>query len=348
MVNQSAESAAYPPLVRVLEVDTPFTPTYLSLCLDRLAYASPFELQAIRIDLRDATVGVAAAPGDAVLPVEGGAAVAMARTLSGSGSGSAQAADVPDVLHVPTEAVDDTYCVDCVFEGNNAQLTQAQSYMALPLRSLRSATAAAPHVRSGSLVPTAAAPAAPPPSATPRAQIMDDGEMLVHGPIPWTNHTVRLVASAAAEADTGAVAAAAADTTTLPLALAGVTLLYHRRAPSAHPMHTVRLVPEWRPRSAAPAVRRRERAPRRRGRALLLMAPRPTAFSGQWVQSAVLASPLLRQAEKVGRFPRCVCADPRVRSNPFAHNGRSKSLQQRRRACTCSGRISAAAASGTL
>ena len=40
------------PLTPLLEVDTPWMPTYLSLCLDRLAYASSQELQVIRIDLR--------------------------------------------------------------------------------------------------------------------------------------------------------------------------------------------------------------------------------------------------------------------------------------------------------
>ena len=44
--------APYPPLTCVVEVDTPWTPTYLSLCLDRLAYASSQELQVVRIELR--------------------------------------------------------------------------------------------------------------------------------------------------------------------------------------------------------------------------------------------------------------------------------------------------------
>jgi hypothetical protein len=182
---------------------------------------------------------------------------------------AARGADGSDALAV-AEAVVDPYCVDVVFEGpaaapGPAHVAGAQAHTLLPLPSIGVPT---PPVSAGERRRTLAALAELVAAqhqwqrSGAHTHLRDDGELVVTGPLPWPNPTVRLVplpptttsSSSSSSAYTpAATSAVAGPATRPPLSLAGVTLLYHRRAPTAVPMHTIRLVPEWR----AAAVRRR-------------------------------------------------------------------------------------------
>ena len=195
-------------------------------------------------------------------------------------AGGAAAPDAPEpLLRAPSVPVADTYCVDFVFEGANAHIALAQAHMSLVLPSVGAPSTAGSVKRSqASLNDLAAAQNQWTRSSddSQRVRMRDDGEMLVTGPLAWTDHTVRLIAPAAASRPTTGTSAAArapADSSSAGqpplLSLASVTMLYHRRAPTPSPMHTVRLVPEWRSGLPAGQVRMLRNALLLLGKALI-------------------------------------------------------------------------------
>ena len=160
-----------------------------------------------------------------------------------AGQSAAAAADAAaEPLRAPSVPVEDTYCVDFVFEGANAHVALAQAHMSLVLPSVGAPSAAGSTKRSQASLNDLATAQNQWSSGALRSRMREDGEMLVTGPLVWTDHTVRLLAPAAV----GAAATAADGDGRASVSLAAVTMLYHRRAPIPSPMHTVRLMPEWR------------------------------------------------------------------------------------------------------